>query len=357
MFNHRYGIGIVGLCAGLFAARTLVAGPLDPPSGAIAPTYKTLSEVEPRIPIGPTTTPGAGQAKFRIVNPGSYYLTGNIQGNATEIGILVNTNNVTIDLNGYALIGSAGSVDAINIATSDGVTIKNGRILGWGGAGINASSSAVFFTHYEDIQINNVGGIGMRGGVNAIIRHCSLSSIGSVGIVAASESNITDCIVRIAGEHGIQVSGGSTVERCISRNNSGDGVSVLGAVTGVSITNCNIGSNGGDGIEVHTGSLVRGNTITISGSGAADGAGVHVLGSQNRIEGNNISLSDRGVDVNLSANLIIGNTCVGNAIDFAIATGNTLGPIINAATNGTLIGGSSAPGTIGSADPWANICY
>lgn len=59
-----------------FAAGALVAGPLDPPSGAIAPTYKTLAQVEPRIPLTQETAPGDANSTFRITQQGSYYLTG-----------------------------------------------------------------------------------------------------------------------------------------------------------------------------------------------------------------------------------------------------------------------------------------
>ena len=42
----------------LSAAGLLFAGPLDPPVGPITPTFKTLTEVEPRIAINATNTPG-----------------------------------------------------------------------------------------------------------------------------------------------------------------------------------------------------------------------------------------------------------------------------------------------------------
>jgi hypothetical protein len=38
---------------------------------------KTLDEVEPRIPIGPDTTPGDSDSTYKITEPGSYYLTDN----------------------------------------------------------------------------------------------------------------------------------------------------------------------------------------------------------------------------------------------------------------------------------------
>jgi hypothetical protein len=43
----------------------------------VASTYKTLSEIEPRIALNQANTPGSASKLFRITQPGSYYLTGN----------------------------------------------------------------------------------------------------------------------------------------------------------------------------------------------------------------------------------------------------------------------------------------
>src|SRR5262245_59200135 len=53
-----------GLTTALLTAAAM-SGPLDPPAGPVAPTYKTLTEVEPRTPISSTTTPGDATTLFR----------------------------------------------------------------------------------------------------------------------------------------------------------------------------------------------------------------------------------------------------------------------------------------------------
>src|SRR5690606_18106937 len=91
-------------------AGAAVAGPLNPPAGPVAPTHKTLTEVEPRTPINAANTPGDADSVYRIFQPGSYYLTGNIVGQAGKRGIEIASSNVTLDLNGFALQGVPGSL-------------------------------------------------------------------------------------------------------------------------------------------------------------------------------------------------------------------------------------------------------
>ena len=86
------------------------AGSLTPP-GAPAPTMKTLAEVEPRTPIS--------SIPITISEFGSYYLTGNLTGLPGTNGITIISDSVTIDLNGFALIGGQRLHGAIDIAEFD----------------------------------------------------------------------------------------------------------------------------------------------------------------------------------------------------------------------------------------------
>ncbi|MFH0794250.1 MAG: hypothetical protein V2A74_09500, partial [bacterium] len=76
-----------------------------------------------------------------------------------------------------------------------------------------------------------------------------------------------------------------------------------------------------------------------------DGAGIHATGAGNRIEGNNVTRSDRGIDVDVGGNFIASNTAHGNTTNFSITGTQTIGPII------------TATGTITTTIPTANFSY
>src|SRR5262245_41804718 len=105
--SSRVALLALAVAAGAGAS---LAGPLDPPSGPVAPTMKPLDQVEPRTAINAVNTPGDATAVFRITQPGSYYLTGNVAGVLNRSGIAVSAADVTIDLNGFAVLGAPGSL-------------------------------------------------------------------------------------------------------------------------------------------------------------------------------------------------------------------------------------------------------
>lgn len=178
-------------------ASTFAQGSLTPPPGAPAPVMKSLDQIESRIPVN--TLPGASNAVHVISQPGNYYLTGDIVGSTGKNGILINAHDVTIDLNGYTLLGSGnGSLDGIRVLEEDGgsgerLIVRNGKIQKWGGAAIS------MFAHYvqalQDLDINDCGaGIGCSGA--AIVERCRLISTGRYGILMTSAfSRIKDCSV------------------------------------------------------------------------------------------------------------------------------------------------------------------
>jgi hypothetical protein len=121
--NSARLLAVGALLGAGFTLYTVVAqGPLAPP-GPPAPTMKSLDQIEPRTPIS--------SLPVTINAPGSYYFTQSLHHISAGSAILINSSDVTLDLNGFTLSSDAGiSGSAIVVNTADRVTIKNGNIVG-----------------------------------------------------------------------------------------------------------------------------------------------------------------------------------------------------------------------------------
>ena len=107
------------------ASLAFAQGSLTPP-GAPAPTMKTLDQVEPRTII--TNLP------YTISQPGSYYLTTNLTGTTGVDGITISADDVTVDLNGFALLGpmpGAGAIGLVVPSAQKNLSIRNGTVRDW----------------------------------------------------------------------------------------------------------------------------------------------------------------------------------------------------------------------------------
>ena len=405
----------------LIAAGLLFAGPLNPPAGPITSTNKTLTEVEPRIAINLTNTPGDADSLFKITQRGSYYLSGNISGVAGKHGIEIAASGVTIDLMGFDLSGvpAMGAFDGVsatvNVLTN--ITIRNGSVRGWGGDGVDLGNNVAINSAVIDVRASNNTGNGILTGsfstitgctasvntVNGIstsfgctISNCTASQNTGNGILTGSGCTITGCsaynntfngIVTSTGcvisnctavdniGSGILTGIGCTITGCTANNNTGNGISTGIACTitgcsayfnigngifsssGCTISNNTASSNRLNGIRVSIQCVVLANACSFNGNGG-DGAGIHAIGSDNRIEGNNCVNADRGIDVDVAGNIIIKNTCASNTIDWTIVANNVVGPILDRrAPASAAINGFSAPSSLGSTDPNANFSY
>jgi parallel beta-helix repeat protein len=400
----------------MLAASAALAGPLDPPPGPIAPTAKPLAEVEPRIAINATNTPGDADSLFRITQPGSYYLTGNIIGVASKHGIEIGSGSVVLDLNGFAVISSGTGLDGV---TTDGlpqvsVTVRNGVVSAWGNGGIDLEGTGHII---EDIHARVNAHEGIVVGVNSLVANCQASGNQNTGIVTGSGGtlsgcagtqnigsgietgpgctlvacsaalnteagintgsgcSISDCTAYDNSSHGFQTSTSNTVSHCAANSNGSSGIfvgqssNVLGCTSngnttfgiqlsiGGMVVDCYTAFNVVDGILCSNLCTIRGNSCSTNGSGG-DGAGIHVTGGDNHVEGNTCKGADRGIDVDGAGNIIIRNTCSSNTINWTIAANNVVGPILDrTAPASAAISGSSAPDSTGSTHPNANFSY
>lgn len=361
------------------AASVAFAGPLNPPAGAIVGTGKTLTEVEPRTAINAVNTPGDGSNyTYRITQPGSYYLTGDLVGTASDWGIQITASDVTIDLNGFTLRGVPGAIAGIvTDAGRNNITVRNGTIANWPfGAVIVTGSGSGASTVVEDVRCISNGGQNIVVGVNSRITRCLIENAGSYGIYAPSgKSIIESCTVRVAGFYGIIAHECSIVRDCTVSGVNGVGIAgIAGSVvsscsttactTGVyveggsTVTCCTARANTSQGFYINLGSTAVNNNALGNGTSIADGAGMIVSGADNRIEGNTLTGNDKGVRVESSGNIIIRNTASGNTVfNWDIVPGNAVAPIVSATTNAAAISGNTYTGSLGSTDPNANFTY
>lgn len=309
-------------------------------------------------------------------------------------GIGVNSDNVTIDLDGHALIGTdIYSDNGIYQASSyQNLTVSNGKLVNWRGnsnRGIYAAGSGNLLYNLQATSNYN----GLSTGPAGIIRDCMAShstdwgialgnggkasglaayNNGYKGILTTDNCIISDstaygnsgngiegddnclfdqCIAYSNGGAGITVSDECIVSGCIAYSNGGDGIHMSN--NGI-IQGCSSSWNTENGINVYNGCLVRNSTANINGSGG-DGAGIWVRNTRNRIEGNTVASNDRGIDVDFLGNFITRNSASANTTNWTLVSGNHC--LVIHAHDAGAISGDSGGVSPGSSDPNANFTY
>lgn len=390
-------VGFLAGCATAAIAALIAWGPLNPPAGPVAGTAKPLGEIEPRIAINATNTPGDADSVYKITQAGSYYLTGNLNGVAGKHGIEITVSDVTVDLMGFRVQGVAGSLSGI-ATTTGGVrnpTLCNGSLEFWGGSGIDLTSAPAVNATISRIHANSNGVDGIRASQLCIVTECtarlnggggisvdiaghisnclSTSNTGS-GFVLGDSSAIAHCVARANGgdgfsgvtyatlrdcqalnntANGFNVGNGSAFTTCTASNNLGSGII---APSRCRVTGCAVNANTGDGIAVTDGCLVANNACTNNGAGVGNAAAIHVTGTDNHLDSNVCTGADRGIDVGAAGNFIARNTCSGNTTNWSIAVAGNVILVVNAAT-ALAFSGNSGGTPPGSTDPNANFSY
>lgn len=272
----------------LLAAPFLSAqGPLTPP-GAPAPMMKSLDQIEARTPIPASPATPVNGPHFTITTPGSYYLTGNVTVNYGH-GILINSSDVTLDLNGFRIAStntSQANGTAVFVSSGSRLTIRNGNIKGDGFSRGISGDYIMNQTLVENIHISAVSGTAIalgyfeNLGAQNIVKNCTVKSCNS-GIFA---EEVVECSVNQAKEYGI-----------VAQN----------------ATNCSVGSSESSGIEV------IGNAINCRGHGRiygmfCGGNATNCLGSADS-NGNGLSVAGNALNCRGTSYSGNGLTCSGNA--------------------------------------------
>lgn len=184
--------------------------------------------------VTPGDTPGF---PVTIDTPGSYRLTSNLDVRGTAVpenttGIEVTAVGVTIDLNGFAILGpvtctannaypttlscsptggSGTGIAGLDLtgATFQSTRVRNGSIVGMGGPGVIALEVA-------DLSVHSSGGIGIV--ANKVADSMAFRN----GLTGINASHVVDSVVFENGEHG--VSGIGLAHRVYSFGNVETGI-------------------------------------------------------------------------------------------------------------------------------------
>lgn len=249
-----HGMMVVAAAGMLVVGAMVVAGPLNPPGGAIAPTGKTLQEIFDKPSGDGRIAIAGGTTSVVISQPGSYVLTGDI---VSEFAMQISAPNVTLDLNGYHLTSTVASSVALSIGAGlSNVTVRNGAVEG-GVNGIAVGSGPTGLL-IEDVTVLNAkaNGISVAGSTarSCVLRRCRVIELGStttatdtspliIGINLSGTGNrVEDCTVSRMIYNGmgtplmraISVGGsGNVIDRCLVVNDtalSATGINAPGAV-------------------------------------------------------------------------------------------------------------------------------
>ena len=219
--------------------------------------------------INQATVVAAGGFPYQINQPGSYKLSGNllVPTNVTS-GILINSNFVTLDLNGFMVFcnGCTGVVGIQSYGTD--TAISNGKVIGFAGTGgFGISIAALHGIVDHVIATGNTFGISANNTVDVTIMNCTASG-NDVGINAYGTATIQNNMVSRNRASGINIGSGLISGNTIDGNGYSGGFSdtniAFGGGGNVSITNNLISNSLGYGIIVQfqAGSVVIGsNTI------------------------------------------------------------------------------------------------
>jgi hypothetical protein len=177
---------------------------------------------------------------IKISKSGSYRLIEDLQVKGGD-GIAVLVDHVSIDLNGFSIVGS-------NVAGAPGEN------------GINATGRS--FVSISHGSIANMSGTGILLGDEGVVREIRADGNGSQGIFCKSDCAISDSTASLNGAQGIFVGSNSVVTNSITNGNKGLGISVgpNSTVTGDTANANSAGGIMGGNIDIPCHCRIAGNT-------------------------------------------------------------------------------------------------
>lgn len=332
---------------------------------------------DPRTPIDSVLFQDFQNGRFTeylITEPGSYYLTGNIDNLVSgKTAITILSDNVTLDLNGYSLLGPQSSPTSNYLAPTgspgnghgiwlDGallnVTIQSGTISSWGESGIKAdeTSGSIF----RDLRLENNGTNGIEVGDKNLLLRCQSTLNLNDAILTSNGNNVINCTTMLNGGRGIVADSIGLIINSAAFDNKSTGIEVnqngmiLGCVSSDNVIGffvgsfsqaikCNAYDNEDDGFQIaDQGHVLHCNSSFNNEDGfelmGASGSIRHCVAHEN--DTNGIYCSNRPI----SAILVSHNGITDNDTKGLLVDGTGAFVISNRAAGNTNLGGLNGVG-------------
>jgi|EndMetStandDraft_3_1072993.scaffolds.fasta_scaffold51404_1 hypothetical protein len=170
---------------------------------------------QPRAMAGSVTPGDAPGFPVTLSVPGSYRLSGNLTVLTPTDGIVITADRVTLDLNGFSVIGSGTGKGISNgLAGRIGTSIRNGTITNFQD-GISLKESGTELATSEIIQVRAIGnaGSGILASAHSVVTGNTAVGNGLFGIHTGPASNVSDNNAS-RNETGLRVE----VDTLVSRN-------------------------------------------------------------------------------------------------------------------------------------------
>jgi hypothetical protein len=152
--------------------------------------------------------------------------------------LTITSNNLTLDLDGFAVVGAGTGRGIIASASVQGVTVRNGTVRGFAiGVSLGGSGNLV-----EDVRVENNTDTGMFLGASSIADHVVVQGNWQYGAILSTANTFKNSSVRANGNTPASVG--------------------LSAGPGSTIAGNTIWANTGTGLFGSTGGTVIGNTVT-----------------------------------------------------------------------------------------------
>ncbi|MDX9910314.1 MAG: right-handed parallel beta-helix repeat-containing protein [Phycisphaerales bacterium] len=270
---------VVAAVVGCLASVAPCQPALGPASEAAAPPARFEAAPDGAMLIVPPIEPMV--QPIRIEASGLYRLAGNIVMAGDASALLIERANVTLDLNGYVIVGTRGAAPGISVVgVRSAITIRNGIVRNFGDGIVLVDALSA---RADGLIIETNVRHGIFSSRSVIAEDCILRGNGGWGMLLGPSSRASRCTATANTVGGISTGTDSIIERCIASGNAGPGIDALSTAL---VLDSVASGNGANGVLVRANAVVshvvtRGNQSNnieahegsvVAFSGAAEGS-------------------------------------------------------------------------------------